>query len=54
MSEYVVFPDRVLKEDELPGWMQHEIHDHNDRYACDGHVFVDGRWGGLVCEKCGR
>ena len=44
----------VYKEEELPGWMHREVHDHDRRYECDGHVFVDGRWGGLVCKKCGR
>jgi hypothetical protein len=54
MDEYVVTVNRVYKEEELPGWMHREVHDHDRRYECDGHVFVDGRWGGLVCKKCGR
>jgi hypothetical protein len=54
MSEYVVLPGRILKEEEIPAWMRHEIYDHDRRYECDGHVFVDGRWGGLVCERCGH
>jgi hypothetical protein len=54
MTEYIVMPGRVYKEKEMPGWMHREVRDHEHRYVCDGHVFVDGRWGGLICEKCGR
>jgi hypothetical protein len=54
MAEYVIKVNHAYKEDELPGWMQREVHDHDRRYECDGHVFVEGRWGGLVCKKCGR
>ncbi len=54
MTEYVIKVDHAYKEDELPGWMQREVHDHDRRYECDGHVFVEGRWGGLICKKCGR
>jgi hypothetical protein len=34
--------------------MHREVHDHDRRYDCDGHAFVDARWGGLACKKCGR
>jgi hypothetical protein len=54
MTEYIVVHGRILEEKNLPGWMQREIRDHDHRYVCDGHVFVDGPWGGLICEKCGR
>ena len=55
MAEYVIRVDRVRNEDDdLPGWMYREVYDHQRRYDCDGHVFVDGWWGGLVCAKCGR
>ena len=54
MAEYVIKVDRVYIEEDLPGWMHREVHDHDRRYECDGHVFVEGRWGGLVCTKCGR
>jgi hypothetical protein len=42
------------KENELPEWVYREVRDHDHRYDCDGNIFVDGRWGGLVCTKCGR
>ncbi|MDQ3761361.1 MAG: hypothetical protein M3460_06575 [Actinomycetota bacterium] len=58
MAEYIITPDRGDKDgdkdDELPGWMYREVRDHDRRYGCDGHIFVDGPWGGLVCKKCGR
>jgi hypothetical protein len=54
MAEYVITSDRSDKDDELPGWMYREVRDHNRRYDCDGKIFEDGPWGGLVCKKCGR
>ena len=54
MAEYVIKVDRVYIEEDLPGWMHREVQDHDRRYDCDGHVFVEGRWGGLTCTKCGR
>jgi hypothetical protein len=56
MTEYKVTRNRggEDKNDELPRWMYREVHDHDRRYDCDGHIFVDGPWGGLVCRKCGR
>jgi hypothetical protein len=55
MAEYIkVKRNRGDKDDELAGWMHREVRDHDRRYECDGHVFVDGTWGGLVCKKCGR
>jgi hypothetical protein len=53
MAEYKAVSESD-KDESLPGWMHWEIRDHNHRYECDGHIFVDGRWGGLVCKKCGR
>jgi hypothetical protein len=53
MTKYKAVPDSE-KDEDLPGWIHREIRDHNRRYECDGHIFVDGRWGGLVCKKCGR
>jgi hypothetical protein len=53
-EQYVITNDGIYKEEELPGWIRHEIHDHDRRYDCDGHVSVYGRWGGLICEKSGR
>jgi len=54
MAEYVVTRGGGGKDDRQPGWMHREVRDHDRRYECDGHIFVDGPWGGLVCEKCGR
>ena len=54
MAEYVVTRGGGGKDDRQPGWMHREVRDHHRRYECDGHIFVDGPWGGLVCEKCGR
>ena len=56
MAEYKVTRNRAGKDkdDEPPEWMYREVRDHDRRYDCDGHIFVDGRWGGLVCKKCGR
>ncbi len=54
MAEYKVKRVGGDKGDRLPGWIYREVRDHDRRYECDGHVFVDGTWGGLVCEKCGR
>ena len=54
MAEYIVTSDWGDEEDELPEWMHREVRDHYRRYDCDGHIFVDGAWGGLVCKKCGR
>lgn len=56
MVEYKVTRGRGGKDtdDELPAWMYREVRDHDRRYECDGHFFVDGPWGGLVCKKCGR
>jgi hypothetical protein len=34
--------------------MHREVRDHDRRYGCDGHRFVDGPGGGLVCQKCRR
>jgi hypothetical protein len=53
MTEYKAVSESE-KDKNLPGWIHREIRDHNRRYECDGHIFVDGRWGGLVCKKCGR
>lgn len=38
----------------VPGWMIAEIADHDARGDCDGHDYEYGRWGGLVCKKCGN
>ena len=56
MVEYKVARSRgdKDKDDELPRWICREIRDHDRRYDCDGHTFIDGLWGGLVCKKCGR
>jgi hypothetical protein len=54
MAEYKVTRNGDGKDDGKPGWMHREVRDHDRRYECDGHVFVDGRWGGLACKKCGR
>ena len=54
MAEYKVTRNGGEKDDGKPGWMHREVRDHDRRYACDGHIFVDGTWGGLVCKKCGR
>jgi hypothetical protein len=54
MAEYIVTPARSDKGDELPGWIHREVRDHDRRYECDGNIFVDGPWGGLVCQKCGQ
>ena len=54
MAEYLVIRGCGDKDDRRPGWMHREVRDHDRRYECDGHIFVDGPWGGLVCEKCGR
>jgi hypothetical protein len=54
MAEYVIRVDRFDDRDDLPRWMYREVYDHHRRYDCDGHVFVDGFWGGLVCTRCGR
>lgn len=35
------------------GWVQSEVRDH-DETGCAGTDYVSGRWGGLVCKKCGR
>jgi hypothetical protein len=53
MQQYVR-QERGDKGDELPGWMYREVRDHYRRFDCDGHIFVDGPWGGLVCKKCGQ
>ena len=37
----------------LSGWEISEIRDH-DKTGCDGHDYDYGRWGGLVCKKCGK
>jgi hypothetical protein len=44
----------VKHERGLPWWMQREVRDHDRRQECDGHIFVDGPEGGLVCTKCGQ
>jgi hypothetical protein len=54
MAKYIVMRNSDGKDDGRPGWMHREVRDHDRRYECDGHIFVDGPWGGLVCEKCGR
>ncbi|MGH3570655.1 MAG: hypothetical protein ACRDUW_02305 [Pseudonocardiaceae bacterium] len=54
MAEYLVIRGGGDKDDRRPGWMHREVRDHDRRYECDGHIFADGTWGGLVCEKCGR
>jgi hypothetical protein len=54
MTKYTIKLDDDDKDDELPGWMYQEVRDHDRRYNCEGHVYVDGPWGGLVCKKCGR
>ena len=54
MTKYIIKLDDDDKDDELPGWMYQEVRDHDRRYNCEGHVYVDGPWGGLVCKKCGR
>ena len=51
MAEYIVMRNSDGKDDGRPGWMHREVRDHDRRYECDGHIFVDGPWGGLVCEK---
>jgi hypothetical protein len=51
--------DMFLGEDDEPyyaplfGWITAEVHAH-DRTGCTGTDFVSGRWGGLVCTKCGK
>jgi hypothetical protein len=52
MTEYIIKLDR--DDDELPEWIYREVRDHDHRYDCGGHIFVDGPWGGLVCTRCGR
>lgn len=49
-------PQQYVKQhgDREPGWMYWEIRDHDRHYDCDGHIFVDAPWGGLVCKKCGQ
>jgi hypothetical protein len=54
MAEYKITRNSDDKDDGKPGWMHREVRDHDRRYECDGHIFVDGPWGGLVCKKCGR
>jgi hypothetical protein len=54
MAEYKATSNPDDKDDKLPGWVHRKIRDHDRRYDCDGHIFVDGTWGGLVCKKCGR
>ena len=54
MTEYIIKLDCGDKDDELPGWIYQEVRDHDHRYDCDGHIYIDGTWGGLVCKKCGR
>ena len=54
MAEYIVMRNSDGKDDGRPGWMHREVRDHDRRYECNGHIFVDRPWGGLVCEKCGR
>lgn len=39
--------------DHLSGWELAEIRDHS-KTGCPGTEFVTGKWGGLVCTKCGR
>ena len=40
MAEYVIKVDRVYIEEDVPGWMHREVHDHDRRYECDGHVML--------------
>lgn len=54
MAEYKTTSNLDDNDDKLPGWVHREIRDHDRRYDCDGHIFVDGTWSGLVCKKCGR
>lgn len=38
---------------QVDGWVSREVRDH-DRTGCTGTEYEDGRWGGLVCKKCGK
>ncbi len=42
MAEYKVTRDGGDQDDGLPGRLPRELRDHDRRYECDGHIFVDG------------
>jgi hypothetical protein len=42
-TECTVTVDHAYKEKRMPGRMHREVHDHNNRYNCDGHIFVSGQ-----------
>jgi hypothetical protein len=43
----------VDDEYHLSGWQLNEIRNH-DATGCPGRDFVSGKWGGLVCTRCGK
>jgi len=42
LAEYKVARDGGSQDDGLPGGLHREVNNHDRRYRCDGHIFVDG------------